>query len=107
LINDLIKNTLHQECLIEWKHRQGIIQPPEELGKIGSNYWYAFLHRNADKIETKKGRKFEMNRSKWSKYRNFKQMYYDIENEMVDAGITVQLDQPIWMDAEGNRIPES
>jgi hypothetical protein len=107
LINDLIKNTTHQKRLIEWKHRQGIIQAPEELGKIGSNYWYAFLRRNADKIQTKKGRKFELDRSKWTKYRNFKQMYDDVENEMIEAGVAVQLDSPIWMDEQGNSVPES
>jgi hypothetical protein len=56
---------------------------------IGHNYWYAFLEQNKDKLETKKGRKFKLDRSKWTKYWNFKRMYDDIEDEMVDAGVMI------------------
>jgi hypothetical protein len=74
---------------------QGYTQNEEELGKVGSRYWYAFLHRNRDKIETKKGRKFKLDRSKWTKYRNFKKMYDDVEQEMVEAGVAVKLNEPV------------
>jgi hypothetical protein len=76
------------------KKKQGYIQYAEQLGKVGSNYWYSFLDRNCEKVETKKGRKFELDRSKWTKYQNFKQMYEDVENEMVEAGVAIQLDEP-------------
>jgi hypothetical protein len=106
LINDLINNTIHQDCLIAWKHKQGIKQLPDEIGRIGSKYWYSFLERNKQKIETKKGRKFELDRSNWTKYRYFKSMYEDIEKELVDAKVAVRLDEPVWMDANGNSVAE-
>jgi hypothetical protein len=106
IINDLIRGTVYQEQLIEYKKKQGIVQSEDKLGMIGHNYWYAFLERNKDKLETKKGRKFELDRSKWTKYRNFKKMYDDIEDDMVDAGVAIRLDEPVWMDKEGNRVEE-
>jgi hypothetical protein len=54
LINDLINKTIHQEHLIAWKQKQGIKQLPDKIGRIGSKYWYSFLERNKQKIETKK-----------------------------------------------------
>jgi hypothetical protein len=107
LINDLIRGTIHQERLLLYKEKQGIVQPDDKLGKIGHNYWYAFLERNKDKLQTKKGRKFELDRSKWNKYRNFKRMYDDIEDEMIEAGVAIRLDEPVWMDDKGNRVEEN
>ncbi len=66
LINDLIKNTVHQQRLIEYKKKQGISQSDEDLGKIGQNYWYSYLKRNRTKIESKKGRKYDLDRSSWT-----------------------------------------
>jgi hypothetical protein len=106
LINDLIDGTVHQRRLIEWKKKQGIQQSPENFGRIGTAYWYAFLSRHHDRIRTKKGRKFELDRSKWTKYRNFSRMYDDVEEELVNAGLAVSLENPTWMDAKGNEVEE-
>jgi hypothetical protein len=106
LINELIEGTIHQQRLVEWK-KQGINQQPNDLKKVGSAYWYAFLHRHANCVCTKKGRKFELDRSNWTKYRNFLSMYEDIEEELVDAGLGVKLPPPpIWMDEKGNQVEE-
>jgi hypothetical protein len=104
LINDLIKNTVHQQRLIEYKKKQGISQSDEDLGKIGQNYWYSYLKRNRTKIESKKGRKYDLDRSSWTKYKNFKNMYSAIEEEMVEAGVAISLDEPAWMDQNGNKV---
>jgi hypothetical protein len=106
LINELIDNTIHQERLIRWKQTQGIQQEPNKMKKVGSAYWYAFLRRHSERICTKRGRKFELDRSNWTKYRNFRSMYEDIEEELIEAGLGVKLDPPVWMDENGNEVEE-
>jgi hypothetical protein len=106
LINDLIDGTHYQDKLVEWKKSQGIKQAPEEMKRIGKNYWYSFLSRNEKTIQSKKGRKFELDRSNWTKYRNFKNMYDDVEAEMIEAGIAHKLTSPVSCDAEGKLVDE-
>jgi hypothetical protein len=86
------------------KKRQGIQQPPVEMKRIGKNYWYSFLSRNEKMIRSKKGRKFELDRSNWTKYMNFKNMYDDVETEMIDAGIATKHPSPVSCDSEGKLV---
>jgi hypothetical protein len=58
-------------------------------------------------IKPEKKRKATRYGQRWTKYRNLKQMYDDVETEMVEAGVAIQLDHPIWMDEQGNTVPES
>jgi hypothetical protein len=106
LINDLIDGTEYQDKLLEWKKRQGIRQSPEEMKRIGKNYWYSFISRNEKMIRSKKGRKFQLDRSNWTKYQNFKNMYNDVEVEMINAGIATKLPSPVSCDSEGKLIDE-
>jgi hypothetical protein len=55
-------------------------------------------------IVSKKGRRYKLNRSKWTRYKNFKDMYDNVEEEMIDAGIASKLDSPIYMDHAGNSV---
>jgi hypothetical protein len=73
---------------------QGIQQSKDDIGKVGNAYWYAFLRRHTERIRTKKGRKFKLDRSNWTKYRNFLTMYQDVEEELIEAGLAVKLDPP-------------
>ena len=34
-------------------------------------------------------------------------MYNEVYKEMVNAGVAVELDQPVWMDKDGNEVTES
>ena len=108
LINAVIKDTPTQQRLVEWKkqhsHYSGII---EDDGQVGDGYWRAFLVRNKDKLETKKGEKFELNRALWTTYCNIANMYTLTQNEMVDeANVAVKLDEPVWTDSDGNICEE-
>jgi hypothetical protein len=47
LINDLIDGTVHQQRLVQWKMQQKITQSQDNMKKIGSSYWYAFLCRHS------------------------------------------------------------
>ena len=65
------------------------------------------MKRNKSKIVGKRGQKYELNRQNWTNYNNFVQMYKHIINEIVDAWLAVQLDEPVWMNCEGNICHES
>jgi hypothetical protein len=106
LINDLIEGTEYQAKLVEWKTTHGIKQSPEDMKRIGKSYWYSFLHRNEKKIRSKKGRKYKLDRSNWTKYRNFKNMYDDVKNEMVEAGLATKLLSPVSIDDQGKIVDE-
>ena len=64
------------------------------------------MERNKHRIISSKGQKYELNRSNWTTYQNFSQMYKVIEEELIKAGVAVRLPEPVWMDAEGNHVEE-
>jgi hypothetical protein len=106
LINELIDGTVHQKRLIEHKKKNSSNQTEEEMGCIGSKYWYRFVEKYKNKIASKKGRRYELDRSKWTRYKNFKSMYDHVEEELVDAGLAVELQNPVYMDHVGNHVKE-
>jgi hypothetical protein len=59
------------------------------------------LRRHEDKLVTKWGEKFALNRSDWTTLPNIKQMNEVIYDEMVDATIAVALDTPVFTDING------
>ena len=42
-----------------------------------------------------------MDRDKWTIYRNFLDMYDHVIEEICGAGITEELDFPVWMNRDG------
>ena len=56
---------------------------------------------------TKRGEKFALNRSDWTTLPNIKQMYEVIYDEMVDAGVAIELQTPIFTDIDGNPVDEA
>jgi hypothetical protein len=74
------------------------------MGRVGKKYWYKFLERHKHKIVSKKGRRYELDCSKWTRYKNFKNMHDGVEEELVDAGLAVELATPIYMDQVGNHV---
>jgi hypothetical protein len=67
LINDLIKDTIHQECLVAYKQKKGLNQSEAKMGQIGPKCWKLFLKRKRDKIKSSKGRIYELDWSKWTR----------------------------------------
>jgi hypothetical protein len=102
LINDMITNTVHQKRLIQYKRDRGVKQSEYEMGRIGPRYWYNFLNKYKNQIVSKKGKRFELNRSKWTRYKNFANMYDNVEEEMLQAGVATKLAVPSYMDKDGN-----
>ena len=82
LINDALDSNPRQKRLCQWKkiHTYGVTE--EDLGQVGYKYWINFKKRNADKIVTRKGEKFELDSYNWTAYHNFAQMYKCFVDEM-------------------------
>ena len=113
LINSLIQDTPHQQKVIDFKRKHklnydkdGIELSDSQLGSVGVGYWRSFLNRHKGILATNKGRLFELNRSNWTLYSNFRDMYINVENHMVDANVAETLPEPCWMDKEGKIVSE-
>ena len=68
---------------------------------LGRDYFKGFKKRNAHRIVSKRGQKYEMDRDNWTTYRNFSNMSDNVIEEMCDAGVAEKLDSPVWMDRDG------
>ena len=70
-------------------------------GMLGSRFWNRFNISYKDRIVSKKGEKFELDRSNWKNDANFKLTHENIGAEMVEASIAVEFDEHVWMDSDG------
>ena len=109
LIQSLIKGTPAQQRLIEFQKRLKKDDTSSEfssncLGKISTKYYYSFMNRHKSVLESNKGRRFEAMRTKWLLFRNFLNMYLDIERVMIDARVAHKLDTPVWVDKKGEVV---
>ena len=104
LANSMIKDTPVQEALIEWKKNTNSKQDPELWGTVGRKFWYNLKGRYDTVLATKKGQKFELDRSSWTTYSNFEQMYDEVVKEMVIAKVAVEFPTPVWMDRARNVV---
>ena len=103
LINSLIKDTKIEDDLVYWKKKFSNNTSPT----VGLGCWSRFMKRHKDKIVSKRGQRYELNRQKWTTYSNFVHMYNHCINKMVNAGVAVELDTPVWMDRAGNECDEA
>ena len=76
------------------------------MGKVGRGYWRGFRRRNNHLLVSKRGQKYELDRSMWSTYANFVQMLDQVGEELVDAGVARKLETAVWMDKCGVECAE-
>ena len=109
LMNDLIKDTHFEEMVAFFQciRRLGKEEKGFKYGQVTKGWWRGFLRRHGDRIVTKRGEKFAQSRDDWTKYPPVFQMYRVIYDEMVDAGIAVEREIPVYVDREGNEVEES
>ena len=86
-----------QEELLQWKQKYS----NDSLGTVEIGYWNRFIKRHKDKLVTKRGQKYELNRQNWTTYTNFANMYSHVEDEMADIGFGKEtrrssLDESLW-----------
>ncbi len=105
-MNNLIHQTYTQERLPEFQRIHSLCNNSFTPRLVTRAWWRGFLKRHKDKIVTKRGEKFALNRSEWTTLPNIKQMYEVIYDEMLDAGITISLQIPIFTDIDGNPVDE-
>ena len=106
LINELIDGTKMQQCLIDWKIKHKIYYKSiDDLGRVGHAWWRKFLLRNNHLLRSKSGKKYAFDRSNFSTYLNFSDMYEHIEDILVyDSKVAIKFDKPVWMDNDGNIV---
>jgi hypothetical protein len=110
LANALIEGTEWEQRLLDFKTKRGWKQfdeNNEEKKLLGRKWYKGFFKRNAHLLERKTTQRFAKDRSEWSVYRNFEQMYDEVYEAMEKAGVARKLDEPIWVDKEGNETEES
>ena len=102
-INDAIAGTIMQQWLKEWKIKHHIFyKDDDDFGKVGSNYWRGFMRRNNYRLRSKVGRRFAVDRSNFTSYLNFRDMYDHVEYVMVnESKVANKLDEPVWMNEKG------
>jgi len=70
LMNDMIKNTNTKQKLIKCQQSRRLGTYGFEKGKVTSGWWRGFLRRNEDKLVTKRGENFALNRHNWTTLSN-------------------------------------
>lgn len=91
LANSLVVGTKWEKEIIEFKTKRGWSQFDDEGNKkelLGKKWYQGFWKRNSHIIERKATQKFAKDRSEWSVYRNFEQMYDEVYDAMEKAGPT-------------------
>ena len=108
LVNELIENTPIQQSLIDWKKLHNTYhKDPSDLGKVGHNYWLNFIRRKGHLIRSKSGKKYAIDRSNFTTYLNFRDMYDHIEDVLVnDYKVARKFDVPVWMNSEGKIVED-
>ena len=72
------------------------------FGIMGSGCWNRLKSHHKDRIVSKKGENFELDRDNWTAQANFKLTRDDVRAEMVEVNIAVYFDEPVWMDSNGH-----
>ena len=100
----MIKDTPVQQQLIEFKRKLKTQQDLKLGGTVEQKFWYNLKTRYYTVIDSKKGQKFELDRSSWTTYHNFDQMYVKVAKEMIEAGVAEKFHTPVCMDCDDNIV---
>ena len=107
LANDLIQNTETQKRLIEWKLKKKIYHCDESnLGKLGVGYLKCFIKRYRHLLHRRTISMYAIDRSNFTTYLNFCDMYHHIEQVLLKSNIAIKLDHPVPMDMNGNIVSD-
>ena len=78
--------------------------PADKPGTVGSGYRKGFRKRNIYLVFSERGKKYELDRSAWSTYANFAQMYDQVIEELDNSNLMELLETPKWMDKDGKEV---
>jgi hypothetical protein len=102
LCNSIIKGTKYKEVVNQFKSKTC----RSVTAELGRGYWRGFLKRNKHLISSKKGVKFDTKRAEWCTYLNMKEMYDEVYTSLVNCGLAVKHDTPMWRNNEGEVVNE-
>ena len=106
LMNNLIHQTKTQERLAEFQRIHNLGSNSFQDGLVTKAWGRGFLKQHEHEIVTKTGENFSLNRSKWTTFPNTKHMYDVIYDEMLDVGVAVSHQTPVFTDFYGNPVDE-
>jgi hypothetical protein len=104
LMNDAIKGTALEEDFAKFKKKRTHSDDDEVV--VGNGWWSHFLKRHESQLSSKRGERFAVDRSDWTRYETFEDMYNAVYAAMVDAGVAEKLERPIFTDRDGNEVSE-
>ena len=95
-----------QEQLIEWEIAHRIYtKNPEDMGRVGPGYSFNFMKRKKHLIKSKSGKRYLLDRSNFTTYLNFRDLYNHIEDVLVnDSRVASRLPKPMWRNAKGEKV---
>ena len=80
--------------ILLWKKKSLHLDIKKGDPVLGRKYWALFKKRWEHKLVSKRGQKFAMDRNNALTYSNVCQMYEDVYESMVDAGVAIKLKEP-------------
>jgi hypothetical protein len=105
LVNSIIEGTVHQDKLRQFQQVSSkMSKDAGNLGYAGYAYWRAFKERNKEQLDAGSPVTQEASRKEWSSYLNFSQMYDLVYDQMDQAGVLEDLDEPVWMNLAGEVV---
>ncbi len=105
LVNSIIDGTIHQAKLRQYQIE--VLKMSFDAGNIGfagSAYWRNFKERNKDLLDSGVAVAQAACRKEWSSYLNFTQMYDLVYDQMKQAGVLEDLEEPVWMNLAGEIV---
>ena len=105
LCNQLINGTdTHQNPNQFQAQQKHLCRTLKELGKVGCHYWVKFLKRNEHNIKSTTPKKITLDRSYWTTFMNFDNMYPHVEEVMIESNIAKRLPENNFMNAQGREV---
>jgi len=106
LVNSLIEGTKYEKAVRDFQEKfcAGTMKEDTVKGKVGKGYWMKFMERHQNNICAKRCEKYAGNRTNWSTYSNFDQMYNACYSRMLLAGLAIPLPEPVYMNKLGKVV---
>lgn len=97
LANSLIEGSSYSAELR--RHHTSLKMKGADSGTLGLGWYYGFLNRYGDILRSKSPTLFPNNRSKWTTYDNFKIMYNNIYDILVESNVAKEVEPYFINDA--------
>jgi hypothetical protein len=105
LVNSIIEGTIHQRNLRRFQIESVKMKSAAgNLGYAGIAYWRGFKERNKEMLDSGAPVAQAACRKEWSSHLNFSRMYDLVYEQMDEAGVLEDLDEPVHMNLAGEIV---